>query len=715
MRKLLYLVVAAGLAVATTVALASASRMTPGNASVTPAQETANAYLPAGETPITDNWYSGGGDLAQTTFSQLKQINSTNIGGLKLVWDRPLQLNGPAVGSLQQAPICCPDGLLMEQLRAGTIAVNPADGTTAWQYSGVKYDTVRGSTTQHVAARGISYFPKLDLVYTGQEDGSIVALKAKTGAPVWTAQVSGAGTYGSATGAESEPFTVVYDDGADGIVISAPNGGESPFRGHVDAYNAKTGALIWRSWTTPDPTQLPYILSWANPAEASQGGAAVWSIPSVNTQLGLVYYSTGNVYPWTGTQAGDHLWTASIVAVDWKTGALRWFFQQLKHEIWDDDSPQPVTTFNVPIDGKMTPVVAEGNKGGYMYVLNGKNGSFLPHFNFAKVPTFDLTGRGIKLNNLSAFQWVPQGPVGCVAPQDLTLAGIQRCAAMTDSTLVPASRASGPGATSTGNASLFPSDYVQIAYGGAAPKPGTPGSYGPGVQGQNGTDPCPTCKVVNFLDGQTIVGTTFAAASTSDMWVAWGGRSPFNYPMKSYDPITHSMYFCARVGQNSAKGNQGSFAQGNESTNINYLAASQSDPRLFTASFEALNMTNNTFLWQYGSKTSTFGSCNAGTMTTAGNLAFTSFAGRNDMSAAQLVSNGLTPGGATVAFDATTGHVLWQWGYPGGTVASHPITFMYKGKQYIAVYHSVPGPNDLPGGIGARSDGGREAMAVFSL
>ena len=87
----------------------------------------------------------------------------------------------------------------MEQQRTGTIAVDPADGTTKWEYKGVPYDTVRGSTTQHVAARAISYFPKTDMVYTGQEDGSVVALKAKTGAPVWTAQVSGAGTYGAAT------------------------------------------------------------------------------------------------------------------------------------------------------------------------------------------------------------------------------------------------------------------------------------------------------------------------------------------------------------------------------------------------------------------------------------------------------------------------------------------------------------------------------------
>ncbi len=91
----------------------------------------------------------------------------------------------------------------------------------------------------------------------------------------------GAGTYGDVTGAESAPFTQYYDiPGTDGVVLSAPNGGESPFRGHLDAYDAKTGKLLWRSWNLPDPTQVPYILSWGNPAEAATGGAADWSVPA---------------------------------------------------------------------------------------------------------------------------------------------------------------------------------------------------------------------------------------------------------------------------------------------------------------------------------------------------------------------------------------------------------------------------------------------------
>jgi len=126
-------------------------------------------------------------------------------------------------------------------------------------------------------------------------------------------------------------------------------------------------------------------------------------------------------------------------------------------------------------------------------------------------------------------------------------------------------------------------------------------------------------------------------------------------------------------------------------------------------------MTNNTFSWQYGSKVDTFGSCNAGTIATAGNLVFTGFVGRSDQSATQLFLEGIPSGGALVAFDATTGKVLWQWGVLGGTFASAPITYTYKGKQYIAVYHSMPGPASLPGAAGHLASDQREQMTVFSL
>ena len=189
------------------------------------------------------------------------------------------------------------------------------------------------------------------MVYSGQQDGSIVALNAKTGAPVWTTSVIGCRHLRrrDRRGVGAVHAVLRRPGHRTASLLSAPNGGESPFRGHLDAFDAKTGKLVWRTWNLPDPTQVPYILSWGNPAEAAIGrrrraGRSRPSIPS----SGLVYYGTGNPFPETGRSPGWSLWTESIMAVDWKTGALKWFFQETHHDWLDLDIPHPPMVLRVP-------------------------------------------------------------------------------------------------------------------------------------------------------------------------------------------------------------------------------------------------------------------------------------------------------------------------------------------------------------------------------
>jgi glucose dehydrogenase len=654
----LVFVIAALFVAATTVALASASRTASHKASATPA-EGANAYLPTGVKPAVNDWLWPGGDESSTGFSQLKQINSSNVGGLKVAWNasyNPPGGTGLAAGREGQ-PICCPLGNMYLTLQTGVVAVSPADGSVVWKYQGPAENSIRGAGVQVVAARSEVFSPKWNYIYSGQQDGSVVALNAKTGAPVWTVEVSGTGTYGSATGAESEPFTQFYDDGGDGIILACPNGGESPFRGHLDAYNAKTGQLVWRSWNTPDPTQLPYILTWSNPAEAATGGAATWSIPAVDPQLGLVYYGTGNLYPWTGRQPGDDLWGNALMAVDWKTGALRWYWQEVKHDIWDLDSPNPPNRMNVPINGQMVPVVAEGGKDGYLYVRNAKTGGPVPNFAFKTIQTYDPTGRGKALNGLSSTQVIPTGGSSCIWPIDWTTAGLSACG--------------------------FPTDLLKQEYGGA-----------------NGVNVQPDGTLVNAANGIPIVGTTFGAASTRDAYFVFGGGAGggvMGYPRKAYNPITHDLYICAQ-GQSTAHSNAG-----NSSNTATLGPSFNNTPGTMSASMVAVNMTNNSIAWRSNFDATQYGGCYSGALTTAGNLAMTATQGANS---AALLNTGKFPGGTAsldlagyfLIFDATTGKILFQWQTPipagatGNSAAfgGPAVTYMYKGKQYIAIYHTLP-------------------------
>ena len=126
-------------------------------------------------------------------------------------------------------------------------------------------------------------------------------------------------------------------------------------RGHFDAYDAKTGMLVWRSWNTPDPTEFPAILTYGNPAEAAVAGIASWSVPVVDDTLGTVYFGTGNHVPETGGSPGKIYYSVGIKAVNLDTGQLKWFFQTVHHDEWDFDVANPPIRFTPLIDGKRVP------------------------------------------------------------------------------------------------------------------------------------------------------------------------------------------------------------------------------------------------------------------------------------------------------------------------------------------------------------------------
>jgi alcohol dehydrogenase (cytochrome c) len=661
MRRCFFALAAACLVGVVSVALASAGRL---GSVVSP------SYLPTGAVPAGANWVSGEGDLSNSRYSPLDQITSKNVQNLKVVWNQ--QFDDPSItgaGGLgsdgpESQPICCPNGTMYMAYDTGLVAVNPATGAIVWKYassynpisSQLHAGTLGPPGANNTSARTESYDPTLNYLYVGQQDGSIVALNAKTGDPVWTIQVSGAGTYGAATGAESVPFTQYYPlPGTNGVVLSAPNGGETPFRGHLDAYDAKTGELLWRTWTLPDPTQIPYILSWDNPAEAATAGAAVWSVPSVDPQLGDVYFGTGNPFPETNRQPGNDLWTETVMALDWKTGALEWYFQATHHDEFDLDLPHPTMVLNVPIGGKTEQVVAEGSKGGYFFVLNARNGGSVPNFGIVDTPTYDPTGKGIALNSLSPSQPVPQGAAGCMDIVDYSPAGLARCG--------------------------FPANTLATEYGGT-----------------NNANVQPDGSLINAVNGLPIVGTTQSSGFTSAAYFAFGGAGGggnFGYPPSSYDPSTHTYYACLQ-NESGAHANQGN------SPNVSSLNASSSQGII--GFYSAIDLQTNKMLWQDQSTANTTGDCYSGSLSTGGNLAFTGFKGATG-------STGVSAGAVFEAFDATTGKILWSWTEPNNTIGAPAVTYMYGGKQYLALYHGV----GAPGQPGSTPTGQRDELTVFSL
>ena len=190
------------------------------------------SWLASGVTPAGANWLSGEGDESNSRFSTLGQINSTK--------SRTCTSSGTSSSTPRTSS---------SARRVSRCAVRTTCSTRPTFRASRRWLPIRarlrgtrraGDPAAHAArarlrvdnTRDESYSPTLNLIYAGQQDGSIVALNAKTGAPVWTTSVIGAGTYGDVTGAESAPYTQFYDiPGTDGIVLSAPNGGRAPSAG----------------------------------------------------------------------------------------------------------------------------------------------------------------------------------------------------------------------------------------------------------------------------------------------------------------------------------------------------------------------------------------------------------------------------------------------------------------------------------------------------
>jgi alcohol dehydrogenase (cytochrome c) len=204
-------------------------------------------------------------------------------------------------------------------------------------------------------------------IYVGQLDGKLVALDQRTGSVAWSVQAE---PWQEGFSITSAPL--YYD----GLVVTGFAGAEFGIRGRVKAYDAATGKLAWTFYTIPGPGEVGHD-TWPRDNDVWQhGGASVWQTPALDPDLGLLYFSTGNPGPdFNGAvRAGDNLFSASIVAVEAKTGRYRWHFQQVHHDIWDYDAPSPVVLFDLEIGGQTRKGLAQPSKTGWVYILDRVTG-----------------------------------------------------------------------------------------------------------------------------------------------------------------------------------------------------------------------------------------------------------------------------------------------------------------------------------------------------
>jgi alcohol dehydrogenase (cytochrome c) len=296
----------------------------------------------------SSNWPSYGRDYTNQRYSKLAQITAANVGQLQLAWH---YANGITSG-YETSPIVIDGTMYITTPLNHVVALDAATGAKKWEYVHQYRTTVDccGPINRGVAVYG-------GRVFMGTVDARLVALDAKTGHVEWETVVGDNEQGYHITGA---PIAI------DGKVITGISCGEQGGRCYVSAYDAATGALVWRWNTIPSPAEGGWWGSWkttdafgtplprdiaaekrdsAKYADAWQhGGGPMWMTAAADASLGLLFMGIGNPAPDVDgrVRPGDNLYTDCLVALDIKTGKLRWYFQQTPHDLWDYDPSAPV-------------------------------------------------------------------------------------------------------------------------------------------------------------------------------------------------------------------------------------------------------------------------------------------------------------------------------------------------------------------------------------
>ncbi len=313
--------------------------------------------------PATLDWRYYGNTLDGQRYQNVDQINPSNVSKLKPAWVFHTHVMNKYT-SFESQPIVVNGTLYVSSPLDHVFAIDPATGALKWTYSPTdmpplsKLAICCGQTN-----RGVAYGD--GKIFLGRLDGTLVALSAKSGKQVWKTQV--------------DPWQQKWTETmapqfVDGKVIIGASGGEFEARGNVTAYDAKSGKQLWRFYIVPGSGQTGNG-TWAGSSWKS-GGGTIWSTPEVDPKLGLLYIHTGNAAPdLNGSQrAGKNLYTVSIVALDLKTGTMRWAFQEVHHDMWDYDATQPAQLYTVHVNGKSIPAIGNADKDGYYYILNRRTG-----------------------------------------------------------------------------------------------------------------------------------------------------------------------------------------------------------------------------------------------------------------------------------------------------------------------------------------------------
>ena len=318
----------------------------------------AQAQVPeSGRGYPAQDWPLVGGNWSSSRYSTLADITTDTVDRLGGAW--VTQLEG---GAASRATPVVKDGVLYLTAGANIFAIDAATGDTVWHWQPPSTDVRMVPSWQGVALGG-------DLLFVGLRSSQVAALRQETGELVWAASV------GSVPQQSGETVTTapMY---AEGTVFVGVANGDSGGQGRIVALDAATGEQRWTFFIVPRPGEFGHE-TWPQDSNTWElGGGGVWLVGTVDPDLGMVYFSTGNPVPMFGGEirAGDNLFTASVLALDIETGERRWHYQVVRHDVWDADIATPLLLYDADVGGQPRKALAAMRADGHLFLFDRETG-----------------------------------------------------------------------------------------------------------------------------------------------------------------------------------------------------------------------------------------------------------------------------------------------------------------------------------------------------
>jgi len=326
------------------------------------------------EKPGNVNWAFHGNNRSETRFVRSDQINADNVDRLSLAWSVDL----PENRGQEATPIVIDGVMYSTSAWNHVVAVDAASGDILWQYDPQVPKEVVVKACCGPVNRGVAHAD--GVLYMGTLDGRLLALNAQDGDLLWSVDTVDSDDQYTITGAPR-----VFKD----KVFIGNGGAEYGVRGYLSAYDAESGALIWRFYTVPgkdgDPVGIEPVESqratWSGEFWKFGGGGTVWDSMALDTDTDTLFFGVGNGSPWNPNirteGEGDNWFLSSIVAVDVDSGEYRWHYQTTPMEGWDFTATQHIILADLELKGVEREVLMQAPKNGFFYVLDRHTGELL--------------------------------------------------------------------------------------------------------------------------------------------------------------------------------------------------------------------------------------------------------------------------------------------------------------------------------------------------